>query len=125
MKLLNNKNLNNESLKNHKLLLENCLSFLLDAECVYSEKVNMSGYPSQEQYRFCFYAGEELSESSYKKNFAAVGLQECEAQLKKLSRAGLLSLLLDDGWVHLSVEHSSFSERQRLTVESTEQFEAL
>lgn len=101
-------NLNNE-------LLEN---YLLAAECVYSES-------KKGQYRFTLWAGEELSMSSLRKNFAAVGLLPVEKELKSLVRKQLCELVLDDGWLHVSLMQEMFNESQKQLVENSYEFEVL
>lgn len=60
--------------------------------------------------RSAHWAGEELSQSSMRKNLQACGLGEWENELKRLKRSGELRMVLDDGWLHLEINNDLLSE---------------
>jgi hypothetical protein len=96
------RNLNLTQTEN-SLLNEDLLNELENSEMKFNESKKSST-------RFCFWAGEELSMSSMRKNLNAVDLQDHEKELKKLQKEELCELLLDDGWLHVTLSNSLFTQ---------------
>lgn len=67
----------------------------------------------QQNNRSCssHWCGEELSQSSLRKNLQACGLGEWESELKRLKRNGDLRICLDDGWLHLELSNELLSKK--------------
>jgi len=74
----------------------------LDNEMIFKEKNNMT--------RIAVWNGEELSQSSLKKNLKKANLLSFERELKSLQRNNLLKIVLDDGWLHLTFANKLLSK---------------
>ena len=74
----------------------------LDNEMTFKEDNNKT--------RLAVWTGEELSQSSLRKNLKEAKLLQFEKELKSLQRAKLLKMVLDDGWLHLTFSNHLLSE---------------
>ena len=80
---------------------------LFNAEGIYQEE-NKIG----KVIRYALYAGEEFAFSSIRKHMKAVGLEEFETLLKKAEKQEQIKLVLDDGFLHVSIPLELHSKNQ-------------
>tara|TARA_Y100000592_G_C5343402_1_gene255348 strand:+ start:58 stop:375 length:318 start_codon:yes stop_codon:yes gene_type:complete len=73
--------------------------------------------------RFCL--DTEITMSSMRKNLQKLGLGSFESMLKKADRKKLISLVLDDGTLHISLPLSMHTEEQLQRVEQACDFKKL